>query len=597
LKSSILLFSAAVLTASVAAASDFPSAEGFVGYNWVRFNSSTSNIPGFTGFPSFNLNGGNAQLVYNVRPKIGLVLDVGVVHAGSLFGLANGSTSNGPGVDHTLTNFVLGPRYTFTKHSRWMPFAQALFGGARATSSTSVTVLDGGVIWPPPGIIVPPGTLQPADVTLRAERTGFAMLAGGGLDIKVGRHLALRPIGADYYLVRLPNFVTGNDTNKNHFRYSAGINFLFGGEKPAPAPQANRMQTKTCPDGNTVPVDQACPKQNFSVSLTAIPAEVCQGETVRLTPSFSGVQANQLSHSTWTVNGQQVSQMGLYEFQSEGRAPGTYTLKLTTGGDAFNSASAETKVTVKEYLPPTGTVQANPAQIPAGDSSSISSSFQGQCGGPIQPATYTASEGTVTGDRFDSSSVQWDTSNNAEQRKTITITANASDNRGTGTATTNIEVVRSAVVKPVRLPDVLFTKNNSRVNNCGKRILLEQLRSYWERDSSGTVVLVGHSSSDETSADLSQHRVDNAAAVITAGTGICLRIPASQVQVSAPGSDQNGVSFESSFCESSVAPVGSYTDMRRVEVWYVPSGGQVPQSVTNSQSASTLSLAGLGCPK
>jgi len=231
LKKSVLLFSAALLTASVAAATDSPSAEAFLGYNWVRFNPSTSNLPGFTGLPSFNLNGGNAQLAYNFKPEIGLVLDVGAVHAGSLFGIVNGSTSNRPGVDHTLTNFVLGPRYTFHRHSRWMPFAQALFGGARATSSTSVTLFQGGIIWPPPGLIVPPGTLQPVDVTLRAERTGFAMLVGGGLDIKVGKHVALRPIGADYYLVRLPNFVTGNDTNKNHFRYSAGINFLFGGAR------------------------------------------------------------------------------------------------------------------------------------------------------------------------------------------------------------------------------------------------------------------------------------------------------------------------------------------------------------------------------
>jgi hypothetical protein len=54
------------------------------------------------------------------------------------------------------------------------------------------------------------------------------MLIGGGLDIKVSKHIALRPIGADYYYTRLPSFITGNDTNKDHFRYSAGVNFLFG---------------------------------------------------------------------------------------------------------------------------------------------------------------------------------------------------------------------------------------------------------------------------------------------------------------------------------------------------------------------------------
>jgi opacity protein-like surface antigen len=222
-----LLFSAALLTASVAAATDSPAAEAFLGYNWVRFSSSTS-LPGANGLPSFNLNGGDAQLVYNFKPSIGLVLDVGAVHAGSLFGIANNVSTNRPGVDNTLENFVLGPRYTFHRHSRWMPFAQALFGGARGTSSTSVTLLQGGIIWPPPGLIVPPGTLQPVGATLQADRTGFAMLVGGGLDIKVSKHIALRPIGADYYLARLPSFVTGNDTNRNHFRYSAGVNFLFG---------------------------------------------------------------------------------------------------------------------------------------------------------------------------------------------------------------------------------------------------------------------------------------------------------------------------------------------------------------------------------
>jgi opacity protein-like surface antigen len=227
-KKCFLLFSAALFSASVAAATDFPAAEAFLGYNWVRFSPNSANLPNYPGLPSFNLNGGDGQLAYNFRREIGLVLDVGTVHAGSVFGIANNVSTNNAGVSHTLVNFVLGPRYTFHRHSRLMPFAQALFGGARATSSTGVTVLPGGIIWPPVGLIVPPGSLQPVDATLRAERTGFAMLVGGGLDIKVSKHVALRPIGADYYLVRLPSFVTGNDSNKNHFRYSAGVNFLFG---------------------------------------------------------------------------------------------------------------------------------------------------------------------------------------------------------------------------------------------------------------------------------------------------------------------------------------------------------------------------------
>jgi hypothetical protein len=99
-----LLFIAALLTVSVAAATDFPAAEAFLGYNWVRFSPSS--------LPSFNMNGGNGQLVYNFKPSIGVVLDIGAVHAGSVFGISN-VTGNNPSVDHTVTNFVLGPRYTF----------------------------------------------------------------------------------------------------------------------------------------------------------------------------------------------------------------------------------------------------------------------------------------------------------------------------------------------------------------------------------------------------------------------------------------------------------------------------------------------------
>ena len=56
------------------------------------------------------------------------------------------------------------------------------------------------------------------------------MMAGGGLDIKINKHMSFRPIGADYYLVRLPSLLTGDTTNRNNFRYSTGINFLFGAQ-------------------------------------------------------------------------------------------------------------------------------------------------------------------------------------------------------------------------------------------------------------------------------------------------------------------------------------------------------------------------------
>jgi len=144
------LFSAALFTASVAGATDRATWEGFLGYNLVTFNPNAPNLSSFTA------NGGSGQLVHNFTPSVGVVFDIGAVHSGTPFSALNNITPN-RNVDHTMVNFVAGPRFTYQNHSRFLPFAQIMFGGTRSTSTTSITLLQGGTIWPPPGLIVPPG--------------------------------------------------------------------------------------------------------------------------------------------------------------------------------------------------------------------------------------------------------------------------------------------------------------------------------------------------------------------------------------------------------------------------------------------------------
>jgi len=203
----IAVIAAVPMFALVAAATDVPKMETFLGYNYVRFN------PNSDVFPSFNANGGGGQFVYNFNKWIGGVVDVGAVTRGSF---------NDFNVDATVINFVAGPRITYHNHSRFIPFGQVLFGGAYSTASAQVTLLGGAFV--PPGIVLP----SPVTARVNASNTGFAMMAGGGLDIKVSKHIALRPIGADYYLTRIPSLLTGDTSNRNNFRYSAGINFLMG---------------------------------------------------------------------------------------------------------------------------------------------------------------------------------------------------------------------------------------------------------------------------------------------------------------------------------------------------------------------------------
>ena len=568
MKKCMSVIAVASLFAGTVAAEDWPRSEVYLGYTYVRTNPAHD-------VPAFSANGGSGQFVYNFNKWFGAVLDLGAVHNGDIRGIH---------LDSTLANFLLGPRFAVGKRSRFQPYFQVLFGGVYGTTSTAVSdsLLQPGIH----------GTLLfPTGDFLRVTRqqADFAMTAGGGLDIKINRHVFFRPIQLEYFLTRLRNFRAGSDNRQNNLRYSTGFNFMLGGESPAPPPPP-QITTKTCPDGSRVLVDATCPKHDLTLSLGPARREICPGDSAQINASVEGADRNQLNFH-WTVNGQAVSQGQSFVFGSVGREPGTYRVGLHVNGANFNPASAETTIVVREYHPPTATAQADPVEIYAGEKSTLSARCQGECGGPLQAPAFTSSEGSVQGDQFDSTGVQFDPANNGEQRKTVTITAKCTDNRSVGTATATVTVIKKPMITAVRLPDVVFSHNNARVNNCGKRILLEELRGYIEKDPTGTVVLFGHSSSDETADNVDMKRAMNSAAVITAGSGVCLAIPQTQVLINATGVNQNGVSFESGLCGTSVGADAS--GMRRVEVWFIPTGGQPP----SYQNAGSLPVGNLGCPK
>jgi hypothetical protein len=211
----IVVMIAAVLTfALVATATDFPTSELFLGYNFTRFYPNSGYVP------DLNANGGDAQFTYNFSKWVGGTVDVGSVTKGTL---------NHNNWDSTATSFTIGPRFAYHNHSRFTPYVEVLFGGAESSVSTEVgTFVPTNVPITLPtnaNIILPPTSIFTTRIV--ASKTGFAMLAGGGLDIKFKR-VSFRPIGVDYYLMRMPGLVTGNDTNMNNIRYTAGVSFLFG---------------------------------------------------------------------------------------------------------------------------------------------------------------------------------------------------------------------------------------------------------------------------------------------------------------------------------------------------------------------------------
>ena len=170
-----------------AVAQGAPVAELGVDYNYVRTNAPPD------GCGCFSMHGGNGWFAYNFSRGFGVVAEVSSQRASDI---------SGSGEDLTLTSYLFGPRYSWRKSEHFAPFGQVLVGGAHASGSFS---LDSSGF---------PGSSN-----------AFAMIAGGGLDIGVARHFAVRAFEADYYLT---HFANGFNDRQNNLRISAGVIFRFG---------------------------------------------------------------------------------------------------------------------------------------------------------------------------------------------------------------------------------------------------------------------------------------------------------------------------------------------------------------------------------
>lgn len=163
----LLLLAVGFTAAQSALAQSGPQVEVGLDYNYVRSNAPAG------GCGCFGLNGGSGWFSLNFSHSLGLVGEIASQDASNI---------SGTGADLTLTSFLAGPRYTWSRSHHFAPFAQVLLGGAHAG-----------------------GSLAPGSSGLPGSANAFAMAAGGGLDIGLTRHLAFRAFEADYYLTRFDN--------------------------------------------------------------------------------------------------------------------------------------------------------------------------------------------------------------------------------------------------------------------------------------------------------------------------------------------------------------------------------------------------------
>ena len=160
-----------------------------LGYTYIHSNAPPD------GCGCFHFNGGSVSASWKLNSWWRIAGQFSAAHAGNI-----SSSTLSP----TITTYLIGPRYKLAKGShRVVPFGNLLLGAAH--------VSDG---------------YFPNGSSSSASATAFAMAAGGGVDISVGKHIAIRPIDADYLFTHFPNAV---DNHQNNFSLTSGIVFRFGG--------------------------------------------------------------------------------------------------------------------------------------------------------------------------------------------------------------------------------------------------------------------------------------------------------------------------------------------------------------------------------
>jgi len=370
--------------AALAAAQDQPAPkwELFGGYSFFQPGADVhGQLPGallpLSSRLEANPRGVGLSATYNFNRWVGLTLDTST-HWGS------GESTLGRRIDDAaFSNLSFGPKVTF-RSQHFSPFLELLVGDHR---------------------------LMP-DAFHDIDKLGF--MIGGGLDINLSRHVALRLIRADYVY---SNYQYGASavsprTEIRGLRAQVGLNFMFGGGAPPEPPGA------------------ACSIQ---------PTEVFAGEPVTATARGSNFNPKRSVTYSWNGTGVKVAGSDAStQIDTTGLQPGSYgvTANLSDGRkNGFASCSA--RFTVKEPRPPIISCAADPASVQAGGTSTISSNASSPDGRRLT-YSYAATAGDISGNDKTAS-----LNTRGAQPGRITVTCNVSDDRSlplTASSTTTVNV-------------------------------------------------------------------------------------------------------------------------------------------------------------
>jgi opacity protein-like surface antigen len=464
---------------------------------------------------------------------------------------------------------------------------------------------------------------------------------GGGVKFHLSEHVGLRLDARGFWsrnpTYGLPNYPTGgiyipSKDKINGFQGTVGLVFYLGQTKCPPMPPA-----------------PAPPPPLPTPTISGGEGTICQGKPVTLHANITAPSGHNLTYA-WTVNDQ--AQGGNSpDLTFTPNNTGSFNVKVTVTDTTpppppmerpkkfpvrcwvqpptpppAAPVSATTTLTINESAPTISGVTATPTTLScAADktgqhTANLTVTAQpSACGGNLT-YKWTVSEGSVSNESsanatFDSTTLNFEGGAQA-QTKTVTATVMVTDEAGkTASQTTQITV--NCPAQFVRLDDVIFAKNNARVNNCGKRVLIDNAAP---QVASGDydIVLVAHRDTDEQENvrpprrrrrnapppnSLDEQRALNAAAVLSGGTGTCGKVDPSRIKIDWVGTDQTseskpGLCGTSNIKERRGQATTEADKNRRVEVYLVPHNStNMPPAVKNARPLPMDQMKALGCPK
>ena len=376
-----------------------------------------------------------------------------------------------------------------------------------------------------------------SEVFGHSDQPGF--MAGGGLDLNLGRHWAVRLVRADFVYSdhQYDSSSVVPATDVRGLRLQAGLVYMFGGEEPGP------------------PVLASC---------AINPNEVMVGEPATATAAVSNFNPKHTLNYTWSSTGGQITgKDNTASINTNGVGGGSYTVtahvsdpKMKKGGEASCMASFAVKEPPKN--PPAISCSANPSTVQAGTSSTISCVCTSPDNVPVTVGGWTSSGGNISGS---GNSATLNTA--GASSGPITIGAICTDSRGLSASTSSTVTIENPPPPPppqaTKVNECAYPNVNKpwRVDNTCKATLDDVALSL-QKDSDARLVVVGNAGPNERRKNLAGERAVDVKAYISGGEA-----------------KQN---VDPSRIETRTGNAGTATS----EQWIVPAGATFPEASTTA---------------